>query len=256
MNLADAPAMTVTSQRPQSEGADMRTITVATWNTEWSPVGGKRGPLVRARLRDFDADIMVVTEGQRGVLPSCGYVVDAGDNWGYNSAAHRRKTLLWSRWPLHNVVKVESGAGRGRVVCARVDSPFGPANLLGLCIPWASAHVATGRRDAKTWSEHIGCCDQIEELAGGLDTSIPTIVAGDFNQRIPRLRQPTHVSERLAQVMSRWMIHTSGDTADGPLIDHIASNLRCVSLRTWPRGADGIDLSDHLGARCELEFVT
>lgn len=142
------------------------------------------------------------------------------------------------------------------MVLARVEAPSCLLNLLGVCIPWASAHVASGGRDAKTWSEHVECCDQIEKIADGLDPHIPTIVAGDFNQRIPRFRQPIRVSDQLAKVMSRWMIHTSGDTANGPLIDHIASNLRCVSLRTWPRDADGIDLSDHLGARCELEFVT
>ncbi|MFC4605852.1 hypothetical protein [Rhodococcus kronopolitis] len=44
-------------------------ITVASWNTEWTPVPGGRGPRVRERLREVDADILVVTEGQRGLLP-------------------------------------------------------------------------------------------------------------------------------------------------------------------------------------------
>lgn len=59
-----------------------------------------------------------------------------------------------------------------------------------VCIPWASAHVSTGRRDATNWSQHLECCDQIEKLAAQFDPQIPTIVAGDFNQRIPRRRQP------------------------------------------------------------------
>nr|WP_296777392.1 endonuclease/exonuclease/phosphatase family protein [Rhodococcus sp. (in: high G+C Gram-positive bacteria)] len=230
-------------------------ITVATWNTQWSPVGGKRGPLVRGRLVDFDADILVVTEGQRGLLPEGGFIADAGDDWGYAAPADRRKTILWSRWPLTDVVRLDSGAGKGRVVLASVEGPSGHLNLLGVCIPWASAHVATGRRDAKTWSEHLECCDQLEELATGLDPRVPIVVAGDFNERIPRYRQPLRVSVRLAQVMSRWTIHTSGDTADRPLIDHIASSLPCTGITTWPRTAGSVNLSDHAAVRCELTTV-
>lgn len=36
--------------------------------------------------------------------------------------------------------------------------------------------------------------------------------------------------ERLAQVMSRWTIHASGNADYGPLIDHIASSHRAPVL--------------------------
>lgn len=66
--------------------------------------------MFRARLWDFTADMLVVAEWQRGVLPDGGFVVDAGVDWGYPAAARRRKTIVWSRWPLAGVVRVESGA--------------------------------------------------------------------------------------------------------------------------------------------------
>ena len=121
-----------------------------------------------------------------------------------------------------------------------------------MCIPWSRAHVTTGRRDAAAWSEHLECLDQIEELIGTFDSTVPVIVAGDYNQKIPRAKQPIRVAHRLAEVMRRWTCHTAGITQDGQLIDHIASDFDCVSVRTWPRTVGELRLSDHCGVVCEL----
>ncbi|MGV9718529.1 hypothetical protein [Rhodococcus pyridinivorans] len=145
-----------------------------------------------------------------------------------------------------------NGAGAGRVLTATADSPLGPILVLAVCIPWASAHATTGRRNATNWSEHLECCDQLEKLAARFDPRIPTIVAGDFNQRIPRRRQPIRVFERLLGVMDRWSLHTGGEVEHGPLIDHIASDLACTGLRTCG-GMDKTEkLSDHAGVVCTL----
>lgn len=53
-------------------------LTVATWNTMWASGTGARAARVRHRLRAVDADLLVVTEGQRDLLPDGGHVVDAG----------------------------------------------------------------------------------------------------------------------------------------------------------------------------------
>ncbi len=124
--------------------------------------------------------------------------------------------------------------------------------VLAVCIPWASAHVSTGRRAATSWSEHLECCDQIEKLAAQFDPRTPTIVAGDFNQRVPRRRQPIRVYTRLLEVMDCWRLHTAGEVEHGPLIDHIASDLDCTSVRTWAGGDDEGRLSDHAGVVCTL----
>lgn len=78
------------------------------------------------------------------------------------------------------------------------------------------------------------------------------MIAGDFNQRIPRVRQPIRVATRLAEVMDRWTVHTAGDVEHGPLIDHIASDLTCTELRTWPGYPAELRLSDHSGVVCQL----
>ena len=227
------------------------TITVASWNTEWAPNSG-RGVAVRKQIGAVDADVWVVTEGQHWLLPDSGHAVDAGGDWGYDAAAHRLKTLLWSRWPLTDIVRLDRGAGKGRVVAARNHTPIGEIQILAVCIPWASAHVTTGRKDATNWSEHLECCDQIAGLASGFDALVPTVVAGDFNQRIPRARQPIRVAERLPDLLTPWRVHTAGEVEHGPLIDHIASTMECVELLAWPGRVDGIRLSDHSGAMCRL----
>ncbi|MFC9519026.1 hypothetical protein ACFTSD_25130 [Nocardiaceae bacterium NPDC056970] len=73
-----------------------------------------------------------------------------------------------------------------------------------------------------------------------------------MNQRIPRVRQPVRVAARLAEVMDRWTIHTAGDVEHGPLIDHVASDLTCPELRTWPGHFAERRLSDHPGVVCRL----
>lgn len=233
---------------------DSTEFTVATWNTMWASGSNPRAVRVRSRLREVDADLLVVTEGQRDLLPDGGHVADAGTHWGYDitSHPHRRKTLLWSRWPLTEVAALTTGAGAGRVLTAQTLAPVGPVRVVAVCIPWASAHVSTGRRDATTWSEHLECCDQIEQLAAQFDPRIPTVVAGDFNQRVPRRRQPIRVYTRLSDVLERWTLHTAGEVEHGPLIDHLASDLDCTMVRTWAGSDERGRLSDHAGVVCAL----
>ncbi|MGJ0119796.1 endonuclease/exonuclease/phosphatase family protein [Williamsia sp. MIQD14] len=227
-------------------------ITVATWNTAWATVGSRRGQLIRQRLTDTDADVLVVTEGRRGLLAEGGHVADGGDDWGYGRERDRRKVLLWSQQPLTDVERITTGAGAGRVVTAMTTTPAGPIRVLAVCIPWSNAHVSTGRKDAAVWSEHLECLDHIEALVSGLDADIPVVIAGDMNQRVPRVRQPVRVASRLAEVLGRWTVHTAGDVEHGPLIDHVASDLTCAGLRTWSGTSPEVRLSDHSGVMCTL----
>ncbi|MCK8671560.1 hypothetical protein M1M07_10565 [Rhodococcus sp. HM1] len=88
---------------------------MATWNAMWASGSTSRAVRVR-RLRAVDADLLVVTEGQRDLLSDGGHVADAGTHGGYGITSHprRRKTLLWSRWPLTEMAAPTTGAGAGR----------------------------------------------------------------------------------------------------------------------------------------------
>ncbi|MFM1731112.1 hypothetical protein ABI214_12565 [Prescottella soli] len=105
---------------------DSTEITVATWNTEWAPTAGRRGRTFVSGWPDAAADILVVMEGSHGLLPDGGYVVVAGNDWGYDDKPHHRKVLLWSRWPLTDVDLLTTGGGAGRVVTALTASPADP----------------------------------------------------------------------------------------------------------------------------------
>ncbi|GJF08911.1 hypothetical protein NGTWS0302_33050 [Mycolicibacterium cyprinidarum] len=208
-------------------------------------------------LQTAGADITVVTEGVRELLPATGSVVDAGGDWGYGSQHSRRKVLVWSRYPLNlDLVGVE-GATRGRLAVATAETPVGPVRVVGVCIPWRDAHVNTGRGDAAPWSEHMDYLDRFEGLLAELNDDMPAIIAGDFNQRIPRVRQPIRVADRLNDVLADWTIHTSGALPNGPHIDHIATSRRLVleSARDWPASDQIGRLSDHAGVVCRLGYT-
>ncbi|MGB0971995.1 MAG: endonuclease/exonuclease/phosphatase family protein [Mycobacterium sp.] len=229
-------------------------LNIATWNTQWATLKTDRGHRVRSKLRYSDFDAIVITEGARDLLPSGGHMVDAGADWGYGLKLDRRKVIVWSRFPLSLESLASTGAALGRLAVATVATPGGAVRVIGVCIPWRDAHVSTGRSDASSWSEHLQYLDQLDELLETLDDRVPTVIAGDFNQRIPRVRQPDRVAHRLTKTFADWTIHTTGNLSHGPHIDHIASNahLACRSTSDWLR-ADGQGvLSDHAGVSCRL----
>lgn len=232
-------------------------LTVATWNLEWATRGTDRGLRCAEVLADALADIIVATEAFRDLLPADGYTIDAGPDWGYPLKSGRRKVIIWSRFPLKCEAVGEAGGALGRLVVATAATPGGPVRVVGVCIPWRDAHVATGRADAQPWSEHLDHLDRLSELLAALNREVPTVIAGDFNQRIPRLRQPLRVAQKLAQTLAGWTVHTAGSLPNGPHIDHIATNdkLQCSSVNDWAAFDRLGRLSDHAGVVCRLSLV-
>ena len=85
------------------------------------------------------------------------------------------------------------------------------------------------------------------------------VLIGDYNQRIPRSRQPVDVAEKLAGAMSIGLrVATSGrmDEEYKQLIDHIATSegltteVVSVLSKTSPKG---LSLSDHSGIVVQIE---
>lgn len=237
----------------------MSGLRVLVWNTEWARAHTPRGAEIKRVLEAADPDVVCVTEGAAELLPGNGHVIDSDPDFGYRQQEGRRKVLLWSPEPWEMVDRAgHPDMPGGRYVEGRTTTRSGPVRVIGVCIPWRGAHVSTGRRDRKPWEDHrrfLSCLDAVlarEALA------IPEIVAGDFNQRIPRFRTPKAVFRQLMNVFeSRFSICTSGELegADGPGIDHVAhtAGLEAVDVRVIPKvSQQGLRLSDHFGLSVEL----
>lgn len=235
----------------------MSLLTVATFNCEWRASASADAKIVRARLFELHPDIICLTEAHRDFFADHGHMIEAEADYGYPLLEGRRKVLLWSREPWRQIDRVgNSGLPPGRFVAGVTATPCGDVSVAGVCIPWAKAHVDSGRRDRSGWEDHLA---YLEGLATWLPkTSESTLVIGDFNQRVPRRFQPAHVMEALQRtVLDRLDIATAGEIAGvGKLsIDHI-----CHSRDLTPGCVSGISnigpdqrlLSDHFGVSVQF----
>jgi hypothetical protein len=231
---------------------------LATWNLAWASPRSAKGARIRSKLAAVAADVWVITEGRLALVPDGGHLIDAGDDWGYGDRGDCRKVVAWSSNPWYETRRVDQGAARGRLVAGVTDSVTGPVRLIAVCIPWRGAHVSTGRRDAVPWAEHREFCEQLRAFRAELDPAVPTIIAGDFNQRIPRTLQPAVVAKELDEALEGIRVWTSGQTTEGQLIDHIAGDAaRLVAARVsaWPASTGQDRLSDHSGVLCEIKAL-
>lgn len=226
---------------PTTVGGQDTVVRVATWNLEWTSPRSRRAPLVHARVDALDADILVATEATIGILPDGGHRVDAGADWGYVARPDRRKVTLWSRWP---IVAAAPGvlSPAGRHVAATMETDIGPVRVHAVCVPWALAHVASGRRDRAAWADHVDYLDALPEvLAADRESGLPLVVAGDINQHAgASSRAPQPARERWAACLAAGDLRV---VTDEQLVDQVAAStaLHASEARSWAPGG----LSDH-----------
>src|SRR3546814_18022620 len=91
------------------------------------------------------------------------------------------------------------------------QTPLGSVLVVGVCVPWADAHVTTGRRDRQRWQDHRTYLDALGPLLRAVGDERPIIVSGDFNQRIPRRWSPVEVYDALTTAFSGFAVATEGD---------------------------------------------
>jgi endonuclease/exonuclease/phosphatase family metal-dependent hydrolase len=230
---------------------------VATWNTEWRRVASADAQLLRERLLALSPDIICLTEAYAELFDGEGYFIDSEPDYGYPIVPGRRKVVLWSREPWHEVDSVgRAGMPSGRFVAGRTSTPAGELRVAGVCIPWREAHVRSGRRDRANWDDHLEYLAGLETLARGW--SGPTIVLGDFNQRIPRATAPAHIYAALeSALLGRYQVATSGPLPPlgRPAIDHVvhSGDFEAQDVTALSNLADdGHRISDHFGVAVRL----
>ena len=97
-------------------------------------------------------------------------------------------------------------------------------------------------------------------LAGILarrDTDRPLILAGDWNQYLPRIWDPRRLSDLLERTLEPLQVATRGPIAglDAAVIDHVAHSPGLTATRVYGwsgRSPDGRPMSDHAGVCVEL----
>lgn len=125
---------------------------------------------------------------------------------------------------------------------------------MGVCVPWRDAHVRTGQRNRQPWEDHLSYLQHLAPLLRS-NHSLPTVVLGDFNQRIPRTHQPTHVAAALKAALSPdFRLATAGAIPSAPSlsIDHLAVNGSLTAQQVnylSQLDEKGRKMSDHFGLR-------
>lgn len=233
-------------------------VSVVIWNTQWAVRASRRGDFFRRRFEESSSDVICVTEGYENILPYGGYVVMSEADYGYPLKEGRRKVFLWSRNPWRETNIIGSRLlPSGRFVASTTDTPKGAIRFIGVCIPWRDAHVRTGNCNRKLWEDHLTYLKNLAPLLKA-NRLMPIILLGDFNQRIPRARQPEHVYAALtATLASDFQLATAGNIAGAPglSIDHLAVSSPLVPMQTGflnHYDDNGAIMSDHFGLQVLL----
>lgn len=231
---------------------------VVAWNAEWAPPRGVRGRRVADVLAGLDADVICLTEGHRDLLPHHGEVV-LGQVPADVTQDGARRVLLWSRWPLECPDSVgDPGLPHQSYAGATAVTPLGPIDLMCVCIPWADAGVARFGGTKARWEEHAVYLDVLGGMLRRRDPARSLIVAGDFNQYMPRIWGPVRMHDALVMAFDGLEFATAGDGIPGlggHVIDHVvhSPDLRCAERAGWlGRTADDRPMSDHTGVRVDL----
>ena len=222
------------------------------WNVKWATPRSKRGKEIRRIYREFSPDIACVTEGSLSFWQEEGNVISSVEDYGYKITEGRRKVILVSSSEWEDVDTVGSlTLPSGRYCFGRTHG----YDIHGVCIPWAHAHVSTGKKDKKTWEDHQAYLDGIKPLL--MNAQEKTIVLGDYNQRIPRLRTPVAIYEKLLNTFSQNLrISTTGIIEDlnKQAIDHLAhtQDIHIKSIIPIDNHIGSLELSDHFGFTIEI----
>lgn len=233
---------------------------ILTWNLQWkSPRGSSpASSSIQRTLRRLDVDLACLTETQAGWLPD-GHETSSRAE-GKQPA--RRKVVLWSRWPLSDI----DGEGPDDVAYLRrwcvatAHTPSGPVRLFGVVIPYAHSNVVHGTGTARMWDDHARYLDALDRALAQRDTAVPTVVFGDFNQRLDggRSRVPATLLRRLRSVLRDFDLATADlQAAEHYLLDHIAvDGINPSGLGLIPRVDNDVRRSDHHGAYVDTADVS
>jgi Endonuclease/Exonuclease/phosphatase family len=232
-------------------------LIIGIWNMQWKLASSISGKIMVEMLNSHNPEIICVTEGHVNQLPSDWHACPAEADHGYKPLVEgRRKVILFSRNPWTEVDSIGTEAlPSGRFIVATTETSIGPLRCMGVCIPWADAHVATGMKNKVRWQDHKSYLKELRVLIAQLPDS--SIVAGDFNQRIPRKYNPQDTADLLRDALGdRFRIVTDGEIpiVAEQSIDHLACgpSIAAGAIHGFDKVQGTIELSDHFGLAVEI----
>lgn len=229
---------------------------VIAWNLDWASPKSQRGKFIQDLIELHDPDVVCYTEAYMDIVPSNGYIISSNEDYGYKITHGRRKVILWSKIPWTDTDDIGSEhLPSGRFISGRTQS----VRFIGVCIPWRDAHVRTGNKNKLLWEDHAKYLENLAPIIKKQSDQAICLI-GDFNQTIPRSRQPMTVYNRLTQILDpKFKIITSEekDKDNKLLIDHIAiTGLKGTFMEVIEStNQHGLVLSDHVGILCELNLL-
>lgn len=239
----------------------MLDLRIACWNTEWHAAHSPRGSKLKAALLTADPHVFCLPEARHDFLAGDFHGIHSDPDYGYPVKTDRSKVSLWSRAQWRDVDRLGSpDLPPGRFVSGTTDTAVGPIRVVGLCIPWRSAHVSSGARNRKPWEDHERYLEGIGPVIAREAAHGPLLVVGDLNQRIPARSVPQRLAEMLERALAGLDVWTAGviDGLDTQLLCHIAGSRQLKAL-TPPEGISrkigGLEVSDHDGVTVQFSMT-
>ena len=234
---------------------------VTLWNVACVNRISSCGAFFRRRFAHAVGDVIAVTGRDADLLPTGGHVITSDADYGYPIRHGRRKALLWSRMPWRDVdVAANSLMPPDRFIAGTTLTSVGEVRCFGVCVPWRDAHVRTGRRDRAPWKDHQEFLKHRNPIVARRPGGTPSLIVGDFNQRVPRARQPVPTFEALMAMLERGFELVTAGPIEGTselTIDHLAvtREFALYGLDYLARHDEpGAEMSDLFGLRAQLRL--
>jgi len=227
-------------------------LKILNWNVEWPT--SKRWAVIKDIIFRIHPDIICLNEAHNKHCFAGYNWIEAHPEYGYGEHPSKRKVILGSTDLWRDVSMGDHlDIPTGRFIGGRTQG----IEVLGVCIPWKDSNVRTGRKDREPWQDHL-------QFLNGIKDKVQKkykMIAGDFNQRIPRKLQPEKCYQNLMDVFDGFQIPTQWpdlETSDGKQhIDHVALGfgLTAVGASSIARYEEGMELSDHDGIVLYFNYV-
>jgi exonuclease III len=225
------------------------------WNTEWAKPNSKREKIIKKIVEDANADIICITEGYLDSWQDFKHVISSNEDYGYKIHQGRRKVILISKTPWSNISEAsDTNIPEGRFISGTTND----MNALGVCIPWKEAHVTTGRKDRKSWEDHLSYLEGLQNILSNLIGK--TLVMGDFNQRIPKKYSRKDAYNLMLKTFKDFSFETKDiiQPVDKQSIDHLCTKniAKVLTIESIDNVQDDVRLSDHFGLIIEIDDLS